>query len=62
MKLFTAAETWFLKAEAALRGYSGAGDIQANYQPEFNNLSENGEKVLVLLIILLITLLQKLLM
>ena len=31
MKLFTAAETWFLKAEAALRGYSGAGDIQTNY-------------------------------
>ncbi|MBP1166282.1 MULTISPECIES: SusD/RagB family nutrient-binding outer membrane lipoprotein [unclassified Chryseobacterium] len=31
MKLFTAAETWFLKAEAALRGYAGAGDIQANY-------------------------------
>ncbi|MBV8326877.1 SusD/RagB family nutrient-binding outer membrane lipoprotein [Chryseobacterium sp.] len=32
MKLFTAAETWFLKAEAALRGYSGAGDIQTNYE------------------------------
>lgn len=31
-KLFTAAETWFLKAEAALRGYNGAGDIQSNYQ------------------------------
>ncbi|RLJ31020.1 SusD/RagB-like outer membrane lipoprotein [Chryseobacterium sp. 7] len=31
MKLFTAAETWFLKAEAALRGYTGAGDIQTNY-------------------------------
>lgn len=31
MKLFTAAETWFLKAEAALRGYAGAGDIQTNY-------------------------------
>jgi hypothetical protein len=31
MKLFTAAETWFLRAEAALRGYAGAGDIQANY-------------------------------
>ncbi|WP_072999072.1 SusD/RagB family nutrient-binding outer membrane lipoprotein [Epilithonimonas mollis] len=30
-KLFTAAETWFLKAEASLRGYSGAGDIQTNY-------------------------------
>ncbi|AZB00979.1 SusD/RagB family nutrient-binding outer membrane lipoprotein [Chryseobacterium joostei] len=31
MKLFTAAEAWFLKAEAALRGYAGAGDIKANY-------------------------------
>lgn len=31
MKLFTAAETWFLRAEAALRGYAGAGDIQTNY-------------------------------
>ncbi|RQO39224.1 SusD/RagB family nutrient-binding outer membrane lipoprotein [Chryseobacterium sp. KBW03] len=31
MKLFTAAEVWFLKAEAALRGYAGAGDIQTNY-------------------------------
>jgi hypothetical protein len=31
MKLFTAAEVWFLKAEAALRGYVGAGDIQTNY-------------------------------
>lgn len=32
MKLFTAAETYFLKAEAALRGYAGAGDIQTNYE------------------------------
>lgn len=32
LKIFTAAETWFLKAEAALRGYAGAGDIQTNYQ------------------------------
>lgn len=32
MKLFTAAETWFLKAEASLRGYAGAGDIQTNYE------------------------------
>lgn len=32
LKLFTAAETWFLKAEAALRGYGGAGDIKTNYQ------------------------------
>ncbi|MCJ7934225.1 MAG: SusD/RagB family nutrient-binding outer membrane lipoprotein [Chryseobacterium sp.] len=32
MKLFTAAETWFLKAEAALKGYSGAGDVQTAYE------------------------------
>lgn len=32
LKLFTAAEAWFLKAEAALRGYAGAGDIQVNYE------------------------------
>ena len=30
-KLFTAAETWFLKAEAAIRGYNGAGDAKTNY-------------------------------
>lgn len=32
LKLFTAAESWFLKAEAALRGYAGAGDIRTNYE------------------------------
>ncbi len=32
LKLFTAAEGWFLKAEAALRGYTGAGDIKTNYE------------------------------
>lgn len=32
LKLFTAAETWFLKSEAALRGYSGAGDAKTNYE------------------------------
>lgn len=32
MKLFTAAETYFLKAEAALRGYAGAGDMKTNYE------------------------------
>lgn len=32
MKLFTAAEGWFLKAEAALRGYAGAGDAKTNYE------------------------------
>jgi len=30
-KLFTAAEAWFLKAEAAIRGYAGAGDAGTNY-------------------------------
>ena len=29
--LMTAAEAWFLKAEAALRGWSGAGDAGTNY-------------------------------
>ena len=28
----TAAEVWFLKAEAALRGWSGAGAVQTDYQ------------------------------
>ncbi|TBO39962.1 SusD/RagB family nutrient-binding outer membrane lipoprotein [Pedobacter kyonggii] len=30
--LMTAAEVWFLKAEAALRGWTGAGDVQINYE------------------------------
>jgi len=30
--LMTAAEVWFLKAEAALRGWSGSGDAQTNYE------------------------------
>ncbi|RKS96361.1 SusD/RagB family nutrient-binding outer membrane lipoprotein [Chryseobacterium defluvii] len=30
-KIFTAAEAWFLKAEAAIRGYAGAGDAEVNY-------------------------------
>lgn len=30
-KIFTAAEIWFLKAEAAIRGYVGAGDAGTNY-------------------------------
>ena len=29
--IMTAAEVWFLKAEAALRGWSGAGDAQTDY-------------------------------
>ena len=28
----TAAEVWFLKAEAALRGWTGAGDAQTDYE------------------------------
>ncbi|RBQ02743.1 SusD/RagB family nutrient-binding outer membrane lipoprotein [Pedobacter miscanthi] len=30
--LMTAAEVWFLKAEAALRGWTGSGDAQTNYE------------------------------
>ncbi|HTN36861.1 MAG TPA: SusD/RagB family nutrient-binding outer membrane lipoprotein [Arachidicoccus sp.] len=30
--IMTAAECWFLKAEAALRGWTGAGDIQKDYE------------------------------
>lgn len=32
LKLFTAAETWFLKSEAALKGYAGAGSAKSNYE------------------------------
>ncbi|WJJ98673.1 SusD/RagB family nutrient-binding outer membrane lipoprotein [Elizabethkingia anophelis] len=31
-KIFSAAEIWFLKAEAAIRGYAGAGDAKTNYE------------------------------
>lgn len=31
-KISTAAEAWFLKAEAALRGWAGAGNAQTNYE------------------------------
>ena len=31
IKVVTAAEVWFLKAEAAIRGYAGAGDAETNY-------------------------------
>lgn len=31
-QIMCAAESWFLKAEAGLRGWSGAGDPQANYE------------------------------
>lgn len=30
-KIITASEIWFLKAEAAIRGYAGAGDAGTNY-------------------------------
>ncbi|WP_103070082.1 RagB/SusD family nutrient uptake outer membrane protein [Aquimarina sediminis] len=32
IQLMTAAEAYFLKAEAALRGWTGAGDAQTNYE------------------------------
>ncbi len=32
LQLMTAAEVYFLKAEAGLRGWSGAGDVQNNYE------------------------------
>tara|TARA_R110001583_G_scaffold103190_4_gene250344 strand:- start:2813 stop:4054 length:1242 start_codon:yes stop_codon:yes gene_type:complete len=32
VQLMTSAEVYFLKAEAALRGWSGAGDAQGNYE------------------------------
>ena len=32
IQLMTAAEAWFLKAEAALRGWANAGSAQANYE------------------------------
>lgn len=35
-RFFTAAEVQFLKAEAALRGWAGAGDAQANYEGGVN--------------------------
>ncbi|WP_276483023.1 SusD/RagB family nutrient-binding outer membrane lipoprotein [Paraflavitalea pollutisoli] len=31
-KIASSAEAWFLKAEAALRGWANAGDIQVNYE------------------------------
>ena len=32
IQLMTSAEAWFLKAEAALRGWSGAGDAKTDYE------------------------------
>ncbi|MDH6251830.1 hypothetical protein M2347_001557 [Chryseobacterium sp. H1D6B] len=47
LKLFTAAETWFLKAEAALKGYAGAGDTKADYetgvQKSFGEWGKSGD-------------------
>jgi hypothetical protein len=41
--LMTAAEVWFLKAEAALRGWSGAGDARTDYETGINtSLQQNG--------------------
>jgi hypothetical protein len=34
--IMTAAESWFLKAEAALRGWSGAGDAKSDYETGIN--------------------------
>jgi hypothetical protein len=36
MVMMTAAEVWFLKAEAALRGWVGAGDVKTNYETGIN--------------------------
>ncbi|WP_034241891.1 RagB/SusD family nutrient uptake outer membrane protein [Aquimarina atlantica] len=36
IQLMNAAEAYFLKAEAALRGWTGAGDAQANYEMGIN--------------------------
>jgi hypothetical protein len=36
MILMTAAEVWFLKAEAALRGWTGAGNSQTDYETGIN--------------------------
>jgi hypothetical protein len=35
--IMTAAEVYFLKAEAALRGWTGAGDAQTNYEAGINS-------------------------
>ncbi|MGE5106339.1 MAG: SusD/RagB family nutrient-binding outer membrane lipoprotein, partial [Sphingobacteriales bacterium] len=36
IQLMTAAEAWFLKAEAAIRGWAGAGDSQTDYENGIN--------------------------
>lgn len=41
--IMTAAEVWFLKAEAALRGWSGAGDPQTDYETGITaSMQQNG--------------------
>lgn len=35
--LMAASETWFLKAEAALRGWAGAGDMKTDYETGIQN-------------------------
>ena len=41
--IMTAAEVWFLKAEAALRGWSGAGDAQTDYETGITtSMQQNG--------------------
>ncbi len=38
MILMTPAEVWFLRAEAALRGWQNAGDAQSDYEMVLINL------------------------
>ena len=49
VQLMTAAEVYFLKAEAALRGWAGAGDAQSNYEQgimtSFNQRGASGADV-----------------
>jgi len=41
--IMTAAEVYFLKAEAALRGWAGAGDVQNNYETGIQtSMQQNG--------------------
>ena len=40
-RFFTAAETYFLKAEAALRGWAGAGTAKENYEAGVNSSFED---------------------
>ncbi|HEV2481164.1 MAG TPA: SusD/RagB family nutrient-binding outer membrane lipoprotein [Puia sp.] len=41
--IMTAAEVWFLKAEAALRGWNNAGDPQTDYETGINtSMQQNG--------------------